>query len=104
DGDITVTSEEGFGSTFTVSIHVPIVELAEPVIDAKRDNVRLNIFMVEDIELNVTVAKSLLESLGHSVTVAMTGQEALVNFVPEKYDLALLDIQLPDMTGFDVAN
>lgn len=103
DGDITVTSEEGFGSTFTVSIHVPIVELEEPVIDAKRDNVHLNIFMVEDIELNVTVAKSLLESLGHSVTVAMTGEEALVNFVPDQYDLALLDIQLPDMTGFDVA-
>ncbi|WP_045369968.1 aerobic respiration two-component sensor histidine kinase ArcB [Vibrio campbellii] len=103
DGDITVASEEGFGSTFTVSIHVPIVELAEPVVDAKRDNVRLNIFMVEDIELNVTVARSLLESLGHTVTVAMTGQEALVNFVPDEYDLALLDIQLPDMTGFDVA-
>ncbi|APX07283.1 aerobic respiration two-component sensor histidine kinase ArcB [Vibrio campbellii] len=103
DGDITVASEEGFGSTFTVSIHVPIVEIAEPVVDAKRDNVRLNIFMVEDIELNVTVAKSLLESLGHTVTVAMTGQEALVNFVPDEYDLALLDIQLPDMTGFDVA-
>ncbi len=103
DGDITVTSEEGFGSTFTVSIHVPVVTLAEPVIDAQRDNVHLNIFMVEDIELNVTVAKSLLESLGHSVTVAMTGQEALVSFVPEQYDLVLLDIQLPDMTGFDVA-
>ena len=103
DGDITVASEEGFGSTFTVSIHVPIVELTEPVVDAKRDNVHLNIFMVEDIELNVTVAKSLLESLGHTVTVAMTGQEALVNFVPDEYDLALLDIQLPDMTGFDVA-
>ncbi len=103
DGDITVTSEEGFGSTFTVSIHVPVVTLEEPVIDAQRDNVHLNIFMVEDIELNVTVAKSLLESLGHSVSVAMTGQEALVNFVPEHYDLALLDIQLPDMTGFDVA-
>lgn len=103
DGDITVASEEGFGSTFTVSIHVPVVELEEPIIDAKRDNMHLNIFMVEDIELNVTVAKSLLESLGHSVTVAMTGEEALVNFVPDEYDLALLDIQLPDMTGFDVA-
>ncbi|MGY0616671.1 aerobic respiration two-component sensor histidine kinase ArcB [Vibrio sp. FJH11] len=103
DGDITVASEEGFGSTFTVSIHVPVVTLEEPITDAQRDSVHLNIFMVEDIELNVTVAKSLLESLGHSVTVAMTGQEALVNFVPENYDLALLDIQLPDMTGFDVA-
>ncbi|MDV6252499.1 aerobic respiration two-component sensor histidine kinase ArcB [Vibrio sp. EA2] len=102
-GDISVTSEEGYGSTFTVSIHVPVVPLEEPVIDAQRDNVHLNIFMVEDIELNVTVAKSLLESLGHSVTVAMTGQEALVNFVPEQYDLVLLDIQLPDMTGFDIA-
>ena len=39
DGDITVASEEGFGSTFTVSIHVPIVELAEPVVGTKRDNV-----------------------------------------------------------------
>ncbi|WP_045498938.1 aerobic respiration two-component sensor histidine kinase ArcB [Vibrio hyugaensis] len=103
DGDITVASEEGFGSTFTVSIHVPIVELEEPVIDAQRDKVHLNIFMVEDIELNITVAKSLLESLGHTVTVAMTGEEALVSFVPDEYDLALLDIQLPDMTGFDVA-
>ncbi|BDR14547.1 aerobic respiration two-component sensor histidine kinase ArcB [Vibrio sp. STUT-A11] len=103
DGDISVASEEGYGSTFTVSIHVPVVALEEPIIDAQRDNVHLNIFMVEDIELNVTVAKSLLESLGHSVTVAMTGQEALVNFVPEQYDLVLLDIQLPDMTGFDVA-
>ena len=103
DGDISVASEEGYGSTFTVSIHVPVVPLEEPIIDAQRDNVHLNIFMVEDIELNVTVAKSLLESLGHSVTVAMTGQEALVNFVPEQYDLVLLDIQLPDMTGFDVA-
>ncbi|MGR5067868.1 MULTISPECIES: aerobic respiration two-component sensor histidine kinase ArcB [Vibrio] len=103
EGDLTVASEEGFGSTFTVSIHVPIVALEKPVIDAKRDNVHLNIFMVEDIELNVTVAKSLLESLGHTVTVAMTGEEALINFVPNEYDLALLDIQLPDMTGFDVA-
>ncbi len=104
DGDITVVSEEGFGSTFTVSIHVPVAALEEPVVDAQRDNIHLNIFMVEDIELNVTVAKSLLESLGHSVTVAMTGQEALVNFVPEQYDLVLLDIQLPDMSGFDIAN
>ncbi|WP_409202752.1 aerobic respiration two-component sensor histidine kinase ArcB [Vibrio alfacsensis] len=104
DGEITVVSEEGFGSTFTVSIHIPVVEQQAPAIDVKRESVHLNIFMVEDIELNVTVAKSLLESLGHSVTVAMTGKEALVNFVPEEYDLALLDIQLPDMTGFDVAN
>ena len=59
--------------------------------------------MVEDIELNITVARSLLESLGHEVTVVMTGKEAQIAFNPEDYDLVLLDIQLPDMTGFDIA-
>ncbi|WP_038183295.1 aerobic respiration two-component sensor histidine kinase ArcB [Vibrio rhizosphaerae] len=103
DGDITVSSEEGFGSTFTISLHVPLADETlltplSPVTEKK-----LNIFMVEDIELNVTVAKSLLESLGHSITVAMSGEEAKQRFVPDRYDLVLLDIQLPDMTGFDVA-
>lgn len=103
DGDISVSSEEGFGSTFTVSIRVPLSQDAhfQPLISAPQRS--LNIFMVEDIELNVTVARSLLESLGHTVSVAMTGEDALQMFVPEEYDLVFLDIQLPDMTGFDVA-
>lgn len=103
DGDITLTSEEGFGSTFTVTIRVPLVPDGTPVRKKPRNQKSLNIFMVEDIELNVTVARSLLENLGHRVTVAMTGEEALTQFQPDDYDLALLDIQLPDMTGFDVA-
>ncbi|CAH0527056.1 aerobic respiration two-component sensor histidine kinase ArcB [Vibrio hippocampi] len=105
NGDIAVDSEEGFGSTFTVNIQVPYVpeyELEQSGVPATTSS--LNIFLLEDIELNVTVACSLLESLGHTVTVAMTGQEALDTFEPERFDLALLDIQLPDMTGFDVAN
>ena len=71
-GDITVSSEVGEGSTFTVTITAPLVERVEeeealPAVP----QVSLNIFMVEDIELNITVAKALLESLGHEVTVAM---------------------------------
>lgn len=102
-GDITVSSEEGFGSTFTVSISVPLVEASEVKKAPEAVQRSLNIFMVEDIELNVTVARSLLESLGHKVTVAMTGQAAIDTFKPELYDLVFLDIQLPDMTGFDIA-
>lgn len=103
DGDITVSSEEGFGSTFTISIHVPVIESAPSLADQPKTQLNLSIFMVEDIALNVTVARSLLESLGHKVTVAMTGDEAIRSFDPNRYDLVLLDIQLPDMTGFDVA-
>ncbi|MBW3697104.1 aerobic respiration two-component sensor histidine kinase ArcB [Vibrio sp. T187] len=104
DGDIYVSSEEGFGSTFTVSIRVPVTQDTQVLKKVIRKQPKLKIFMVEDIELNVTVARSLLESLGHEVTVAMTGQDAQIEFVPEQYDLVLLDIQLPDMTGFDVAH
>ncbi len=50
------------------------------------------------------VAKALLEKLGQSVEVAMTGQEALDMARKQQYDLILLDIQLPDMNGFDVAS
>jgi len=102
-GDITVTSEEGEGSTFTVTIRTPVVEKVEEEVMPAVPQVSLNIFMVEDIELNITVAKALLESLGHEVTIAMRGDEALEKFDPEAYDLVLLDIQLPHMTGFDIA-
>jgi len=103
-GDITVSSEEGFGSTFCVTICVPSVAITPVQSVIEHDGHQaLKIFMVEDIELNVTVARSLLESLGHHVDVAMTGTEAIEKFQPEGYDLVLLDIQLPDMTGFDVA-
>ncbi len=103
DGDITVDSEEGFGSTFTVSINVPCADKQQLAPVEVKQQGSLNIFLLEDIELNITVARSLLESLGHTVSVAMTGEEAIATFKPEEYDFALLDIQLPDMTGFDVA-
>ncbi len=102
-GEITVSSEEGFGSVFTVHIHVPLSKESELIAQPTETVQPLRIFMVEDIELNVTVARSLLESLGHSVTVAMTGEEAKAKFDPQHYDLVFLDIQLPDMTGFDIA-
>ncbi len=101
-GNISVSSEEGFGTTFTMTIYVPVVDNVLEM-KAQPKQQALNIFMVEDIQLNVVVAQSLLESLGHSVTVAMTGEEALDTFSAQAFDLVLLDIQLPDMSGFDVA-
>ncbi|MPX96499.1 aerobic respiration two-component sensor histidine kinase ArcB [Salinivibrio sp. VYel6] len=103
-GDITLDSEEGEGSTFTVTVKVPLSEPGEDETPALTPvESRLRILLVEDIEINITVATSLLESLGHQVTVARDGQSALDVFSPDAFDLALLDIQLPDMTGFDIA-
>lgn len=100
-GDITVESEANKGSCFTISINAPIVTEVQQ--DDEDDLPILHILLVEDIELNVVVARSVLEKLGHTVDVAMTGLDALERFDPDEYDLVLLDIQLPDMTGFEIA-
>ncbi|MCL2892783.1 aerobic respiration two-component sensor histidine kinase ArcB [Brenneria tiliae] len=104
-GDIQVASVQGKGSCFTLTVTAPAVEEAGGNQDADDEMPlpALHVLLVEDIELNVVVARSVLEKLGSSVEVAMTGQEALDMFDPDEFDLALLDIQLPDMTGLDVA-
>lgn len=104
-GDISVTSQPGKGATFTLTVHAPAI--AEEVEDTLAEDdmplPALNVLLVEDIELNVIVARSVLEKLGNSVDVAMTGKAALEMFEPGEYDLVLLDIQLPDMTGLDIS-
>ena len=104
-GDITVSSHPGKGSVFTLTVQAPRV--AEEI-DSTSDEYdmplpALHVLLVEDIELNVIVARSVLEKMGNSVDVAMTGQEALDMFKLGEYDLVLLDIQLPDMTGLDIS-
>ena len=101
-GEINVTSSVGKGTRFEIILPVQISN--SPMKVAELEVTGLNILLVEDIELNVMVAKALLEKLGQRVDVAMTGQEALDKAREMQYDLILLDIQLPDMTGFDVAN
>ncbi|WP_334064590.1 aerobic respiration two-component sensor histidine kinase ArcB [Alteromonas genovensis] len=101
-GEINVTSSVGNGTRFEIILPVQISN--SPMKVAELEVTGLNILLVEDIELNVMVAKALLEKLGQRVDVAMTGQEALDKARETQYDLILLDIQLPDMTGFDVAS
>ncbi|MGC7560293.1 ATP-binding protein [Pasteurella sp. PK-2025] len=100
-GDLTVTSELGKGTCFC--LHLPLQEVNKP--DAYWNQIPhdLSILLVEDIEVNIVVAKSVFEKLGYQVDVAMTGADAIRQFEQHDYDLVLLDIQLPDMLGFDVA-
>ncbi|MGC6388579.1 aerobic respiration two-component sensor histidine kinase ArcB [Ewingella sp. S1.OA.A_B6] len=102
-GDITVCSEQGKGSCFTLTVKAAILD--EPLSERDEELLlpALNVLLVEDIELNVIVARSVLEKLGNSVEVAMNGHDALAMFDPDEFDLVLLDIQLPDMTGLDIA-
>ncbi|MCE2570954.1 aerobic respiration two-component sensor histidine kinase ArcB [Motilimonas eburnea] len=101
-GEIKVDSQLGKGSTFTVELIVDVPKQINALSERVKALPKLDILLVEDVELNVTVAKALLEKLGHSVAVAMTGQAALDRVAEHRYQLILLDIQLPDFSGFEV--
>jgi len=63
----------------------------------------LRILLVEDNEINQEVAKDLLETAGIEVKVADNGQEAISTLLAHKFDLVLLDVQMPVMDGYQTA-
>lgn len=102
NGDLSVESAVGKGSIFNLIIRADTVETT--INHTPVQPLHLSVLLVEDIELNVIVAKSVLEKLGHHVDVAMNGKEAISLFERNIYDIVLLDIKLPDMSGFDIAD
>ncbi|HOB44819.1 MAG TPA: response regulator, partial [Zoogloea sp.] len=62
---------------------------------------RLKILLVEDNPVNQTVAVKMLEKVGHTITVAANGQEALDYFDKERFDLILMDVQMPVLGGLE---
>jgi two-component system, cell cycle response regulator DivK len=64
---------------------------------------RKRVLLVEDNLENRYLATFLLESDGFEVHPAVSGTEALAAFAPGKFDLVLLDLQLPDIDGFELA-
>jgi two-component system sensor histidine kinase/response regulator len=61
----------------------------------------LRILLAEDNLVNQKVAVSLLSRLGHAVTVAPDGQAAVDAYQRQSFDLILMDVQMPVLSGFD---
>lgn len=61
---------------------------------------RLHILVAEDNAVNQRLALKLLEKRGHTVVVAGNGKEALAAYTAQKFDLILIDVQMPEMDGF----
>lgn len=100
-GSLGVHSQLGQGSCFT--LRIPLQPVDEPVpAPLSLPSVPLHLLLIEDMDLNIKISKNIIENLGHTVDVVMSGAEALARFSPNQYQLILLDIQLPDMSGFDV--
>ena len=64
----------------------------------------LRILLAEDGLVNQQVARGLLEARGHRVVVAGNGNEAVAALERERFDLVLMDVQMPEMDGFEATD
>ena len=61
----------------------------------------LDILVAEDNLVNQKVAVAMLEKLGHRVTLARNGSEAVAKWAQGGFDLIFMDVQMPEMDGFE---
>ncbi len=105
-GTIDVGSRLDEGSTFTVTLPLPEVSGPEAKASVVPDTVNetaMNLgrlLLAEDHAPNVLVAKTFAEMFGYSVDVAEDGRQALLMWRTGRYRLILMDVQMPNMDGF----
>jgi len=110
DGTIQVASKEGEGTTVTLEIALgwaePKAYGSEPAADDAPPDVTAGalvraVLLVEDNPINQIVATEMLQQLGCEVSQADTGTTAVACATARRFDLILMDWQLPEMDGLE---
>jgi CheY-like chemotaxis protein len=122
NGEITLTSAPGVGSTFTVHVRLAISnsknlpentrmlvssEIAKEsaAFQQNLDSLfsQLTILVVDDSQVNLTLAKTLLCKKGANVTAVTGALEALEIIKNQAFDLVLMDLEMPKMSGIEAS-
>jgi len=102
-GKIGVESQPGVGSRFWVELPLSRINAAAKKITAESDVSLegLKVLLAEDNDINVEVAKRMIELLGCVVDVAANGKEAIEMCEQTEYRMILMDVQMPEMDGLE---
>ena len=116
-GELTLTSREGAGSTFSIVIPTGLDITTQPLLDrciiADHTNIAKeqkdqpefsgHVLVAEDVRTNQMLIKTLLKRMGLEVTIAEDGNKAVEKALAQEFDLILMDIQMPNMNGYEAA-
>jgi signal transduction histidine kinase/CheY-like chemotaxis protein len=105
-GKMDFQSQLGAGSTFEFTVRLQKNktpgEIDAPVHTPEKVRPKeLSILVAEDNAVSRRLVTNVLESAGHRVWTAINGKEAAQNFQTEAFDLILMDLEMPDIDGFE---
>ncbi|MCO4755412.1 MAG: response regulator, partial [Bacteriovoracaceae bacterium] len=105
-GDVWVDSDSGQGSTFSFTVDMKQVESSPVLIEQEKVNFQistdteLKVLLVDDAVNNRNLVKAFLKDKRYSIVEAQNGQEAFEILKKDKFDIVLMDMQMPVMDGF----
>lgn len=110
DGKIWIESKAGEGSSFIFEIKARVAAAAPVEEEAEYDYAKdegafagHRILIAEDVEINREIIGALIEHTGIEIDFAENGKEAFKKFTdnPERYELIMMDVQMPEMDGYE---
>jgi PAS domain S-box-containing protein len=104
-GSIRVKSTVGEGSTFSFTLSFQKTnsdaELDNEMVELDTEIKNIKVLVVEDIPLNQLLMKTLLDEFGFAREIAENGKIAIEKLKKQDYDIILMDLQMPEMNGFE---
>jgi signal transduction histidine kinase/CheY-like chemotaxis protein len=95
-----ISSSDLLGSIrLAIGVHTPASTVTPPTTGISASLLSLRILLAEDNLVNQKVAMGMLGKMGHRITLATNGLEALEQWRQNDFDLILMDVQMPEMTG-----
>jgi CheY-like chemotaxis protein len=105
---IEVESKEGKGSTFSFTLDFlktnSEAELVENELLINSEIKNIKVLVVEDIALNQLLMRTLLDDFGFECDIASNGKIAIEKLQKKSYDIVLMDLQMPEMNGFEATD